>query len=308
MSLALQFQLCVETRLGNVTKKLLTAALLGNATSRAMNPALPITPKEIANDAIACWRAGAPLVHIHVRDPESELPSMDIALYREVVDRIRDVTDELVINLTTGTGGRFVPTPGNPAQAGPGTNLSPPERRVAHIAEIKPDVATLDLNTMWFGADVVINTPENVRIMAAIMQEVGTKPEIELFDSGDIRLLHDLIASGDLAAAPLCSLVLGVKYGFDPSVEAMVYAKSQLPKDATWTGFSIGRHSYPMMAASLAAGGHARIGLEDATRLDRKTLAPSNAAMVTKAKHIMEELGYELATASEAREMLGLRS
>lgn len=285
---------------------ILTCALLGNGTTRAQNPALPITPKEIADSAIGAWKAGAAIAHIHVRDPETELPSMELAHYREVVARIRDVTDDLIINLTTGTGGRFVPTPGDPAKAGPGTNLSPPERRVAHVAELKPDICTLDLNTMWFGAEAVINTPANIRIMAKIIRAAGVRPEIELFDTGDIVLLKDLIDSGDIGPTPLCSIVTGVKYGFAPDPETLLHAKSRLPEGAVWTGFGTGRQAYRMMAVSAVAGGHVRIGLEDAVRLDRDTLAPSNSAMVEKAKRLMGELGYGLATSKEARETLGL--
>lgn len=291
-----------------MTKRILTCALLGNGTTRALNPALPITPAEIAADAIAAWKAGAAIAHIHVRDPETEKPSMDVALYAEVVERIRDVTDALIINLTTGTGSRYQPSPENPGQPGPRTSLATPERRAAHIAALKPDIATLDLNTMWFGADAVINSPENVRAMAQIIRDAGARPEIELFDTGDIALLKDLIASGDVAPAPLCSIVMGVKYGFVAAPDVLGFAASQLPADAVWTGFATGRMAYPMMAVSAVSGGHVRIGLEDAVRIGRGTLAPSNAAMVEKARRLMDELGYELASAAEARAMLGLRA
>ncbi|MDK3018820.1 BKACE family enzyme [Pseudodonghicola flavimaris] len=291
-----------------MTKRILTCALLGNGTTRALNPALPITPAEIAADAIAAWRAGAAIAHIHVRDPETEKPAMEVALYAEVVDRIRDVTDELIINLTTGTGSRYQPAPGAPGQPGPRTSLSPPERRAEHVAALKPDIATLDLNTMWFGADAVINSPDNIRTMARIIRDAGARPEIELFDSGDIALLKDLVGSGDLAPSPLCSIVMGVKYGFAATPQTLGYATAQLPPGAIWTGFATGRMAYPMMAVSAISGGHIRIGLEDAVRLSRDTLAPSNAAMVEKAKRLIADLGYELASAGEARRILGLRT
>lgn len=285
-----------------MTKPFLTCALLGNGTTRAMNPALPITPKEIADDAIAAWKAGAAVAHIHARDPETERPSMETALYAEVVERIRDVTDELIVNLTTGTGARL------DLAAGPGGGLYSAEERTAHIAAIKPDIATLDLNTQWFGSSVVVNTPDMVRAMGKIICEAGARPEVELFDSGDIALLNDLIASGDIAPAPLCSIVMGVKYGFIPSPETLSYAKSLLPAGAIWTGFATGRMAYPMMAISLVSGGSIRTGLEDAVKLDRNTLAPSNAAMIEKAVRLSETLGYELAGPKEARAILGFAS
>lgn len=285
---------------------ILTCALLGNFTTRAQNPNLPITPAEIADQALDAWRAGAAIVHIHVRDPGTEMPSMEVALYAEVVKRIRDVTDELIINLTTGNGGRYHPSEDDPARPGPRTNLLVPARRVEHIVEIKPDIATLDLNTMLFGHEVVINTPDNVSAMAELIYGAGVRPEIELFDSGDIALMHDLLKNGTLRPAPLCSLVMGIKYGFQPTPETLIYARNLLPKDAIWTGFGTGRMAFPMLAQAAIAGGQVRIGLEDAVWLSRGELAPSNAAMVTKGRRILEDLGYGLATCAEARERLAL--
>lgn len=285
---------------------ILTCALVGNFTTRAHNPNLPITPAEIAADALAAWRAGAAIVHVHVRDPGSELPSMEVRLYAEVVDRIRDVTDELIINLTTGNGGRFHPSEADPVMPGPRTNLLVPEKRVEHICAIRPDIATLDLNTMVFGTEVVINTPRNVRVMAQAIYDAGVRPEVELFDSGDVALMNDLIADGTLAPAPLCSLVMGVKYGFQPSPETLLYARSQLPAGAIWTGFATGKWAFPMLVQSAIAGGQVRIGMEDAAWLSRGVPAPSNAAMVEKARRMLDDLGYGLATCAEARNRLEL--
>ncbi|MBA83140.1 3-keto-5-aminohexanoate cleavage protein [Thalassobius sp. S69A] len=285
---------------------ILTCALLGNFTTRTHNPNLPITPAEIAQQALDAWRAGAAIVHIHVRDPGTELPSMEVALYAEVVQRIRDVTDELIINLTTGNGGRYHPSEDDPAKAGPRTNLLVPEKRVEHIVQIRPDIATLDLNTMVFGSEVVINTPANVRAMADMIYDAGVRPEVELFDSGDIALMNDLIKEGSLRPAPLCSLVMGIKYGFQPSPETLLYARGLLPEGAIWTGFGTGRWAFPMLAMSAIAGGQVRIGLEDAVWLSRGELAPSNAAMVTKGRRMLEDLGFDLATCAEARKRLAL--
>lgn len=286
----------------------LTCALVGNFTTRAQNPNLPITPKQLAEDALAAWRAGAAIVHIHVRDPITEQPSMDVELYREVVDRIRDETDELIINLTTGNGGRYHPSDHDPLVPGPRTMLLPPERRVEHILALRPDIATLDLNTMLFGGEVVINTPRNVRVMAEAIKEAGARAEVELFDSGDIALMHDLIADGSVEQTPLCSIVMGVKYGFVPSPETLLYARSRLPAGAQWTGFGTGRWAFPMLAMSAMTGGQVRIGMEDAAWLSKGVPAPSNAAMVEKAKRLLDDLGYDLASAGDTRKTLGLRA
>jgi uncharacterized protein (DUF849 family) len=289
-----------------MTKRLLTCAILGNFTTRAMNPALPITPAEIAADCLAAAEEGASIVHIHVRDPETEQPSMEVSLYAEVVSRIRDQNEDLIINLTTGNGGRFHPTDGDPVKPGPRTNLLPPDERVRHILEIKPDISTLDLNTMVFGGEVVINAPHSVRRMGELILAAGVRPEIELFDSGDIALLKALQKEGSLPEAPLCSVVMGVRFGFQPSPETVLYARSLLPAGAKWTAFGTGRSAFPMLAQSILAGGHARIGLEDATKMDADTLAPSNAAMVAKARRIMEDLGHPPMAPLEARQLLDL--
>ena len=285
----------------------LTSALVGNFTTRAHNPNLPITPKELADDALASWRAGAAIVHVHVRDPKTEKPSMEIALYAEVMERIRDVTDELIINLTTGNGGRFHPGEDDPLVPGPNTNFIRPEMRVEHILALKPDIATLDLNTMVFGGEVVINTPRNIRIMAAGIAEAGARPEVELFDSGDIALMHDLIAEGTIAPDALCSIVTGVKYGFRPSPETLQYARSQMPPKALWTAFGTGKWAYPMLAMSAISGGNVRIGMEDAAWIGRGALAPSNGAMVEKARRVLDDLGFDLMTSKDTRTKLGLR-
>ncbi|PTR12565.1 MULTISPECIES: 3-keto-5-aminohexanoate cleavage protein [unclassified Novosphingobium] len=290
-----------------MSKIFITCAVTGNHTTRAQHPGLPVTPSEIAEAALASGEAGAAAVHIHVRDPETGAPSMEIALYERVVEEIRRNDPELIINLTTGPGGRFQPSEHDPVVPGPRTNLLVPERRVEHVARLRPDIATLDLNTMVFGREVVINTPENLRRMANVMREAGARPEIELFDTGDIMLLHDLIADGTLNEKPLCSLVMGVKYGFAPTIEMMLLARSLLPQGSLWTGFGTGRHTFTLLAQAVLAGGNIRVGLEDAVYLSKGLLTPSNAALVEKGRRIAEDLGAEIATAREARAILGLR-
>ena len=284
----------------------LTVAVTGNLTDPAKCPALPITPKQIAEACLTSAEEGAAIAHIHVRNPETGAPSMDLALYREVVERIREKNDRLILNLTTGPGGRYDPSDNNPAIAGPRTTLMVPERRVEHIAALKPEICTLDLNTMTFGREVVINTPKNVTRMAKVIRAHGVIPELEVFDSGDLRLAHDLMADGTLQGPGLFSLVLGIKYGFPASAEAMLYARNMLPPRAMWTGFAISRMQFPAVALSYVLGGHLRVGLEDNIFLDKGVLAPSNAALVRRAREIVERLGGQLASPAEARAMLGL--
>jgi uncharacterized protein (DUF849 family) len=286
----------------------ITCAVTGNLTTPDQTPHLPITPEEIADAALEAAEAGAAVVHIHVRDPKTGKPSMALEYYRDVVERIRTKNTQLILNLTTGPGGRFVPSNEDPKIAGPGTTLLAPERRVDHIKALRPDICTLDLNTMNSGGEVVINTPDNVRRMARVIGEAGVKPEIELFDSGDIALMHDLLKDQTITGPVLCSFVMGVRYGFQPSPETVLYARSLLPAEAQFTAVGIGRTAFQSVALSYLAGGHVRVGLEDSVYLGRGVLAPSNAAMVEKARRIVEDLGGQIAPPRLAREIIGLPS
>ena len=287
-------------------KTLITCAVTGNLVKPEQTPHLPITPEQIANECLAAAEAGAAQVHIHVRNPADGRPSMELDLYRNVVSRIRQRNADLIINLTTGPGGRFVPSEDDPKTAAPGTTLLPPERRVEHIAQIRPDVCSLDLNTMNSGPDVVMNTPKNVRRMAKVIREAGVKPELEIFDSGDIHLALDMIADGSLEGPSMWTFVLGVKYGFAPTPETLLYARNLLPAGAFWSAFGIGRAEFPFVAQSWLLGGHVRVGMEDNIYLEKGVLATSNAQLVTKAKDILKSLGSELLNPREARELLGL--
>ena len=289
-----------------MTKTFLTCAVTGNITQPSMTPHLPVTPEHIARDCLEAAAAGAAAVHIHVRDPATGKPSMEVELYRDVVDRIRRERRELIINLTTGPGGRYVPSDDNPRIAAPGSTLLPPLERVRHIQLLQPDVCSLDLNTMNSGPDVVMNTPRNVRIMATAMREAGVTPELEIFDSGDMHLALDLIKDGTLRGPGLWTFVTGVKYGFGYSPETLLYARSLLPAGAVWSAFGIGRHEFPCVAMAWLAGGHIRVGMEDNIYLEKGVLAKSNAELVAKAKRIVLDLGGALATPTEARAMLNL--
>jgi len=290
-----------------VTKKtILTVAVTGNLTTLQQHPGLPCTPEQIANAALESAKVGAAVAHIHARYPDGK-PSMEVAHYKEIVDRIRDKNSDLILNLTTGQGGRFVPGKEDPKIYGPGTSIVHPLKRVEHIVALKPDIATLDLNTMFSGTAVVINTPENVTIMANEIYKAGSKPELEVFDSGDIQLAHALLDQGVLKGPQLFQIVMGVRYGFVSTPQTLMYAASLLPKDAQWASFALGRWEYPMLAQSWFLGGHIRVGLEDNVYLSKGVLAPSNAALCEKAVRMLDDLGGELATAKEARQILGLR-
>jgi 3-dehydrocarnitine:acetyl-CoA trimethylamine transferase len=284
---------------------IITCAVTGNITTVKQNPHLPVTPEQIATAVLEAAEEGAAIAHVHVRDP-SGMPSMETEYYRDVMDRVRRRNRDVILNLTTGPGGRFVPSDDDPRVAGPGTTLMPPEKRVEHIEILKPDVCTLDLNTMNSGEQVVINTPKNVIRMARRIRAAGVKPEIELFDSGDVHLARHLIRQGELEGPGMFSLVLGVRYGFDATPATMAYARSLLPPGAVWTGFGIGRAALPMVAQSWLLGGHVRIGMEDTVYLSKGELAPSNAALVRKARDLLMNLGATPATTGAARRIIGI--
>jgi uncharacterized protein (DUF849 family) len=229
---------------------IITCAVTGNLTTPEQTPHLPITPEQIADACLGAADAGAAIVHIHVRDPLTGRPSMSLDHYVDVVERIRSHNPELILNITTGPGGRFVPSQDDPKIAAAGTTLMIPEKRVEHIAVLRPDICTLDLNTMNSGKEVVINTPTNVRRMAKVIADAGVKPEIELFDSGDIALMNDLLADDTLQGPVLCSFVMGVRYGFQPGPETVLYARDLLPNDAEFTAIGIGKAAFTSVAQS----------------------------------------------------------
>ncbi|MGA0611759.1 3-keto-5-aminohexanoate cleavage protein [Caldimonas sp. KR1-144] len=286
---------------------ILTCAVTGNLTRPEQTPHLPVTPAQIATACLEAAEAGAAAVHIHVRDPQTGRPSMALELYAEVVQTLRRESPELIINLTTGPGGRYVPSDDEPRVAGPGTTLLAPERRVEHIAALQPDICSLDLNTMNSGDEVVMNTPKNVRRMARIIREAGAVPELECFDTGDLVLAKTLIDDGTLQGPGLYTFVMGVRYAMPFSPAAVAHARSLIDAKAQWSAFAIGRHAFPAVAQAWLLGGNVRIGLEDTIHLSKGELATSNAALVAKARRIVEDLGGRLATPAEARRRWGLR-
>lgn len=285
---------------------IISCAVTGNITTVKQHPGLPCSPEQVANACIAAARAGAAIVHIHVRFPDGR-PSMELEHYREVVQRIRASETDVVVNLTTGPGQRFVPSEDDPKVAAPGTTLTTPERRIEHVVALRPEICSLDLNTMYSGTSVVINTPRNLRIMAQMAREVGTFPELEVFDSGDIHLANDLIADGTLPSPSLFQIVLGVKYGANASPATLAYMRSLLPAGSHWAAFGTGRWEYPMLMQSWLMGGHVRVGLEDNIYLKKGVLAPDNTALVEKAVRLLTEMDAQIATPAEARDILGLK-
>lgn len=285
---------------------ILTCAITGNITRPDQTPHLPISPAEIAASALEAAEAGAAVVHLHVRHPEDGRPSMELAHYAEVVERIQAHNRDLIINLTTGPGGRYIPDPDNPRQAAPGTSLLPPLERMGHIVALKPEICTLDLNTMNSGDQVVMNTRRNTRIMARQMLDAGSKPEIEIFNPGDLVLARELISTESFPGPQIFSFVLGIKYGWPATLESIQLGRAMLPADAVWTAFGVGATAFPMVALSALMGGHIRVGLEDNIYLDKGVLAPSNAALCVKARRIVTDLGYRLATPAQARVVMGL--
>lgn len=287
-------------------KTILTAAITGNLMTPEISPHLPVTPAQIAEQALDAAKAGASIVHLHVRDPETAKGSMDMALYRELVERIREQNSDIILNLTTGEGGRFIPSDDNPQLAAPGSTLCAPQKRIAHVQELRPEICTLDFNTMWSGQASVINAPRNLEIMAEGIYAAGVKPEIEIFDSGDLHMVKDFVARGIIRTPLMVQMVLGVRFGAVANPETMAYLVSQLPEGTEWAAFGIGHMAFPMLAQAYLLGGHCRIGMEDTAYIRKGEHCTSNAQLVDKAVTIIDHLGGAIATPDEARAILGL--
>jgi uncharacterized protein (DUF849 family) len=284
---------------------IVTCAVTGGHENHAKHPNFPITPRQIAEACLEARAAGAAVVHIHVRDPKTGTPTGELALYREVVERIRDSGSDVLVNLTSGFGGRFVPGDEEPHVGGRGTNLQPPQARMRHVEELRPDICTLDVGTLNFGERVFMNTPPHLRIMAAMAREAGVKPEIECFEPGHIMFARQLIAEGLIEAPPMFQLCLGIPYGSPATPEMMTVMRNLLPDGANWAGFGISRHEFPMVAQAVTLGGHVRVGLEDNLYLSAGEWA-SNGQLVERAVGIVRDLGAEVAEPATAAAILGL--
>lgn len=285
---------------------IICCAVTGSGDTTGKNQAVPVTPRQIAESAIEAAQAGAAIVHLHVRDPQSGAPSMELALYRETVEIIRESRVDVIVNLTTGAGARFVPDPAEPSKGGPGTTFTTPARRVEHVLALTPEVCSLDIGSMNMGAHAFLNTPGHLAEMAAAVTEAGVVPELEVFEAGHVMLARAMIERGQLPAPPLFQLCLGVSWGQPATTEAMVYMKSLLPAGANWFAFGVGIRQFPMAAQAILLGGHVRVGLEDNLYLAKDVLAPSNAALVEKAVGIVRALGRSVASPDEARSILNI--
>ena len=287
----------------------ITCAVTGSGGTQDRSPHVPRSPKQIADAAIDAAKAGAAVVHCHVRDPETGAPRRDIALYREVTERIRDAEVDVVLNLTAGMGGDMVF--GDVEKPLPlkvdGTDMAGASERVEHVRQCLPEICTLDCGTMNFAeADYVMtNTPGMLRAMGAMMTELGVKPEIEAFDTGHLWFAKELVKEGVLKGPALVQLCMGVPWGAPDDLNTFMAMVNNVPDDWTFSAFALGRNQMAYVAASVLAGGNVRVGLEDNLWLGKGQLA-TNAQLVERAANIIENLGARVIGPEEVRAKLGL--
>ncbi|GAA1488153.1 3-keto-5-aminohexanoate cleavage protein [Brachybacterium sacelli] len=288
-------------------KVILTCALTGAGDTTGKSEHVPVTPEQIAADAIAAARAGASVVHVHVRDVATGQGSRDVELYREVVRLVGASDVDPVINLTAGMGGDLVIDPSDPTAQLPGTDLVSGLERLPHVEQLLPEICTIDCGSLNFGegSQIYVSTPDMLREGAARIKELGVKPEMEIFDTGQLWFANVMVAEGLIAPPPLYQLCMGIPYGAPASpglLNAMVHL---LPEGAQWTSFAIGRDQLRWVAQSVLLGGHVRVGLEDNLYL-RKGVKATNAQLVEEAGKIIDSLGDAVATPDEARDILQL--
>lgn len=288
----------------------ITCAVTGAGDTSGKSAHVPVTPAAIAEAAIEAAQAGAAIAHIHVRNPQTGKAARDVELYREVVDSIRASKTDVVINLTAGMGGDVVfgagenPLPLDPA----GTDMIGPTERLAHVAALRPEICTLDCGTMNFslGDYVMTNTPATLRAMARRVQALGVKPELEVFDSGHLVFVHDLVNEGLIDGPAMIQLCMGIPYGAPDDPLTLMSLVHRLPQSAVFSAFSIGRNQLPFVAMAALAGGNVRVGLEDNLLLDRGVLA-TNRQLVERARLILEAMGAKILGPAAVREKLKLR-
>jgi len=280
-------------------KTIITCAVTGGKTDPNSTPYLPITPEQIAQSSLDAAAAGASIVHIHVRNPDNGKPSMDKDLYQKTVDLIRNKNENLIINLTTGPGAVYKPLTND------NSGLMDAQTRVEHIDSIRPDICSLDFNTMMQDDDGVrINSIPVVAEMLLKIQSYGTLPEFEIFDSGDLRIAKKLISDGLTSRQPLWQIVTGVKYGWESSINTIDYALKILPEDSIWCAMGVGKMSLPIAEYVHQKGGHVRVGMEDNIYLEKNVLAKSNAELVEQCVSSIEKTNGSVASVSEARTIL----
>lgn len=292
-----------------VRKVVITCAVTGNAPFNPRHPAFPITPKDIAAACVEAARAGAAVVHVHVRDPKTGAGSRNPDLFKEAVDRLRDSGVDVILNLTAGLGGFLLPDPADERRALPESDVISAEERMVHLEMCRPDIASLDITTgnQVEGAVefVYFNTTRTLRAMAKRFQELNIKPELETFSAGDVEFGKSLIAEGLISGLPLFQFVLGVKWGAPADSRTLLYMRDLLPWQAAWAALGPGRLQMPVVAQCTLLGGNVRVGLEDNLYLSRGIFA-TNGQLVERAKSIIESLGYEVASVDEARALLGI--
>jgi uncharacterized protein (DUF849 family) len=288
----------------------ITCAVTGAGDTAGRSPLVPVTPEQIAGAAVEAARAGAAIAHIHVRDPETGKGGRDPRLFREAVERIRAADVDVVLNLTAGMGGDLVlggedePLPPDAA----GTDLAGAEERLRHVAELRPEICTLDCGTMNFAAGgdyVMVNTPGMLRAMARRVKELGVRPELEVFDTGHMVMVKEMIADGLIDPPPLIQLCTGIPYGAPDDPGTLLAMRNQLPDGAIFSAFSIGRMQLPFVAMAALVGGNVRVGLEDNLMLERGVPA-TNAQLVERAVAILRAMNVRILTAAEVRTKLGL--
>ncbi|MDU8357672.1 3-keto-5-aminohexanoate cleavage protein [Pseudomonas syringae group sp. J309-1] len=286
---------------------IITCALTGAGDTTARSPHVPVTPKQIAAAAVEAAKAGATVVHCHVRDPHTGKFSRDVALYREVMERIREADIDIIVNLTAGMGGDLEIGSGeHPMEFGPNTDLVGPLTRLAHVEELLPEICTLDCGTLNFGDGdtIYVSTPSQLRAGAKRIQALGVKAELEIFDTGHLWFAKQMIKEG-LLDNPLFQLCLGIPWGAPADTTTMKAMVDNLPADAVWAGFGIGRMQMPMAAQAVLLGGNVRVGLEDNLWLDKGVLA-TNGQLVERAGEILSRLGARVMTPAEGRIRMGL--
>ncbi|WP_239752656.1 3-keto-5-aminohexanoate cleavage protein [Mammaliicoccus sp. J-M40] len=289
-----------------MNKVMLTAAITGAGDTVEKNENVPVTPEEIADSAIKCARAGATVAHIHARDPETGGISHDTELFREAIRLIRESGEDIIINITSGGGGDFIPNLQNPYTAGEGSDMQTPEERHEPIGTLLPEMCTLDCGSTNFGDMVYLSPADWLREQARLVQEAGVKPELECFDSGHIRFARQLISEGLIDGEPMFQFCLGIPWGADNDAETIEYFKTRLPENAHWSGFGIGRMQLPTVEEIAKRGGSVRVGLEDNLYISKGVKA-TNEALVEKAVEILKELDIDPMTPQEAREFYQLR-
>ena len=288
---------------------IVTCAVTGSGDSVDKHPAIPVTPKEIANAAIEAAKAGAAIAHIHVREPDSGKPSRRVELYSEVVSRIRESNVDVIINLTTGMGGDlFLGPDEEPMNFSDNTDCVGIMERIKHVEELLPEICSLDCGSFNYaeGDYVYISTPNMLEQGARRLQEIGVKPELEVFELGHISFAKHLMAQGLLDDPPLFQVCLGIRWAAEASTASFKTMVDALPEDCNWAGFGTSAMEMPMVAQAVLLGGNIRVGLEDNLYLEKGVFA-SNGQLVERACDIVQLMGCSIQTPSEARETLGLK-